>query len=284
MITIHSVPVKANTLLLVLLFLCLPCTSVLAEETQTEPPMFPTAEQWAAKDYKAAALYLTYLSKTDRDNLPKIDDEDGRFKSVVKNLKRIADNADITDQPDWQQTYIEDAEGRVAFNNEVLMPIFGAYGVANNRFNIIYEREVLTLLPLVINNQGMQIKAIRLLTGDIIKKDPSTWTDEQLTNYVKLLTVSGPTTNAMILVTINPGWRFQDLRSKILRDCQEPLTHLLWAMKEDDRETANNALDMLKSILLDPDEQAIVDKLMQSPRQPYSDSQLKVRNKTEAGN
>ena len=148
----------------------------------------------------------------------------------------------------------------------------------------MYGREVLTLLPLVINNQGMHIKAVRLLLDDIIKKDPSTWTDEQLTNYVKLLTVSGPTSNAMIYVTINPGWSHPDLRSNILNDCQEALTHLLWAMKEDDRETANNALDMLKSILLDPDEQAIVDKLIQSPRQPYSDSQLKVGNKTETGN
>lgn len=255
-----------TALLVTLLFIPTPC--LCAEESDTVPAVFPTAEKWTGKDYRQAVAYLTRQSEIDPMNLPRAGDEDERFETLIGKLKLISDTMDTTGEDNWKDTYDEDSKFNAIFGNGVLIPIFKAYSVPVNRFNVVYEREILALLPLVIKSMGSNIKSLRLFVGDRMNDAPDTWPDGFQNSLTRLTKANGPVTNAVIRVLIHPGQLHPEMRSSTLKDCQEPLSNMLWAMNKADREMANDTLELLKMTIEDPADKIIIDALINTKRLP----------------
>lgn len=257
-----------NQVLFALLLILASAINVSAEDSEATPPVFPTADNWTAKDFRQAVAFLTDMSASDPLNLPRADADDGRFNSLIDRLKRITDTMDFTKQDNWKDIYPQEAAFNQQFTNEILMPIFAAYSVTEDQFNIVYERETLVLLPLIIDSLGVNIKVVRLMAGDQIHDAPETWPAGFQDKLTRLTVVNGRVTNAIIRLLIHPGQLHPELLSKTLQDCKEPLTHSLWAMNEADRDMANETLELLKLTIEDPADKEVVDALISAERLP----------------
>ena len=260
----HLIPL---TLLLIGL-VAITANCAFAEVPNSAPASFPTADKWTGNDFREAVQFITQTATDHPEKLPRANEDDGRFNILIANLNDFIGILDIADREDWKEVYEEESRVHLYFTSEILMPLFSSYGVSIDEFNIIYEREILILLPLVIETMGLTIKKLRFICEDSIDNDPATWPEGFQEKITELTRVSGTTTNALIRVIIRPGDRHPDLRSKIIADCQESMQHLLWAMNEADRNMANMTLEILKETLEEPPEHIAIDKLIQCERLP----------------
>jgi hypothetical protein len=268
-----------STISLLVWMIVFTSVSAFAEESNSVPVSFPTTDKWMAKDYQEAVLFITQTAKIHPENLPRADGEDGRFDTLIKNLNGVIEIMDITDREDWKELYKEESQAYQYFTNKILMPIFAAYGVPKDMFNLVYEREILIMLPLVIESIGSSIKSLRLVSEDWIDDNPATGPEGFQEKFTEFTRLSGTVTNAIISVIVRPGDRHPDLRSKIIADCQESMQHLLWAMNEADRNRANMTLEILKETLEEPSEYIAIDKLIQCERQSILDEAIEPERK-----
>lgn len=238
----------------------LPAIRFTPEEQRLVDAGFPnTKEYWLSKDFYKARDAILAVSSNDPLGLPRLTDGDGGlFSRMLVEL----DNATsaLEEWHDDSETTEEfsdalDSIGDVI--NNIVLPIFGAYAFAKNETAIVYEREILSLLPFVVRQMGLMAQIMIQIRQELTAAgvEPPIEYHEKYQRYQAL---SGRVTNAMINVTINPGYKHTDLRANLFIDCEAAWISLMQVLSEKDREDATFGLDWLNRFIKNQEEREAI--------------------------
>ncbi len=234
----------------------LPANRFTTEEQRLIDAGFPDVKTyWNREDFNAARDAILAASEKDPLTLPRLTDSpDGLFSRLVIELDSmtaaIAEGRDEPEMTEDIQKYIGVLE---ISTNEITLPIFGAYSHLQDGTVIVYEREMLSLLPFIVRQMGLMAHVMQEIVASGVELP-----DEAKSSFSSYRKLSGDVTNAAIGLIVYPGLKHDDLRSKLIIDCEDALKEMLLVLAADRREEAVAKLNLLRTSDLTQEEHASI--------------------------
>ncbi len=220
-------------------------------------------EYWAVKEFKAAQEAILAISTDDPAGLPRLtNNKTGLVSRLLLELDNLSSAMEeYYGESETPEEYKQALELVGKYTNEITLPIWHAFSHMPDGANIMYEREMLSVLQFLVRQMGLMAQIMTHFNDEMINSGVEL-TEKFYGSFHSYQAVQGRVTNAMINVTMNPGYKHPDLRATLFSDCKEAFIHLLEVMPEKDREEAVFKLDTLMKFTQNLDEREVIGEIL----------------------
>ncbi len=225
---------------------------------------FPSIDgHWVTKEFNAAQEAILSVSQDDPAGLPRLTkDRKGLFSRMLVEFDNFTyAMEEFYGQSETTEEYLKALQAVGQYTNEITLPIWQAFCYPPDGANMMYEREMLSVLPFLVRQTGLTAQIMSQMRQELVAAGIEL-TDEYKEHFQRYQAAQGGATNAMINVTINPGYRHTDLRAKLFIDCQEAWINLMQVLPQKDREDAIFKLVLLNKFNKNQEERDAINAII----------------------